>query len=400
MSKPGEIYGKPWSEREYIIVLYHYVLHRGEPRHHLRDYVKEVADLLGRTVGSVVMRMENYASLDPEENSRRKGLVNVSTLGEKVFTDWFHQQETLKTCAEVLIRDTRGAEQPTLFDPEPIRLPRALGKYDLLDSLGDGGFGSVYSCVNSEDQNAYAIKIIRTDKIADPEVLGRFRREIKALKTLSHPNVIRIHEDNLDEQRDFPAFVMDLAKSSLSVFLENRLGRRPAGDHRPVLPASEAIAILQAVLNAVRALHESKPALIHRDLNPNNILLMPDGQWVLADFSLAKFLPTAVVTTTFATGSHQGWGTDTYTAPEQWQDFKRTDQRADIYSLGVLIWELMSPSWPPFDRSSLLLPSPLEAIVLKATQRSRELRQSSVEQLIAEFFGALETISLPQDTRK
>ena len=397
MSKPSEIYGKPWSEREYIIVLHYYILHRGEPRHHLRDYVKEVADLLGRTVGSVVMRMENYASLDPGESSRRKGLVNVSTLGEKVFKEWFSQEGTLKACAEVLIRDTRGTEQPTLFDPEPVRMPRALGKYDLLDLLGDGGFGSVYSCVNSEDQKAYAIKIIRTDKITDPEVLGRFRREIKALKTLSHPNVIQIHEDNLDEQRDFPAFVMDLAKSSLSMFLEDRLGGQPAGDKRPVLPASEAIALLKAVMTAAQALHESRPALIHRDLNPNNILLMPDGRWVLADFSLAKFLPTAVVTTTFATGSHQGWGTDTYTAPEQWQDFKRTDQRADIYSLGVLIWEMMSPSWPPFDRSCLMLPGALEAVVLKATQRSRELRQSSVKQLVAELSDAVQPMSVPQD---
>src|SRR5438552_9779828 len=173
MSKPSEIYGKPWSEREYIIMLYHYQLHRGEPRHHLRDYVKEVADLLGRTVGAVVMRMENYASLDPQENSRRKGLVNVSMLGERVFKEWFPQQETLKALAEVLIRDTRGSEQPSLFDSEPVRIPRALGKYDLLDALGDGGFGSVYSCVNSEDHKAYALKIIRTDKIAEPEVLVR-----------------------------------------------------------------------------------------------------------------------------------------------------------------------------------------------------------------------------------
>lgn len=389
MSKPSDIYGKPWSEREFIIVLYNYMLHRDEPRHHLRDYVKDVANLLGRSVGSVVMRMENYASLDPEEKRRRKGLVNINALGRKVFNDWFEEEESLRACAEVLIRDARGNEQPSLFDPEPVKLPWAFGKYDLLDPIGDGAFGSVYSCVNSEDQKVYAMKIIKTDKIADPEVLGRFRREIKALKVLSHPNVITIHEDNLDEQRDFPAFIMDLAQSSLSTFLESQLGGTSGAEARPTLPPSEATDILDCVIRAVQALHENKPPIIHRDLNPNNILRMADGRWVLADFSLAKFLPTAVVTTTFATGSHQGWGTDNYTAPEQWQDFKRTDQRADVYSLGVLIWEMLSPCWPPFDRSCLALPEAVENVVLRATDRNRDSRYSSVAELSNDFKKAL-----------
>jgi serine/threonine protein kinase len=389
MSKPSDIYGKPWSEREYIITLYYYMLHRDEPRHHLKDYVKDLASTLGRSVGSVVMRMENYASLDPEEALHRKGLVNISSLGRKVFNDWFNKKDSLCACAEVLIRDSKSADQPSLFDPDPVRLPRAFGKYDLLDAIGDGGFGSVYSCVNSEDQKVYAMKIIRTDKLADTEVLGRFRREIKALKALSHPNVIKIHEDNLDERHDFPAFVMDLAESSLSAYLEKRLGGSPGSSRRPTLPEDEATVILKSVIGAVQTLHENNPSVIHRDLNPNNILLMPDGCWVLADFSLAKFLQTAVVTTTFATASHQGWGTDTYTAPEQWQDFKWTDHRADVYSLGVLIWELLSPSWPPFDRSCLMLPEQIATIVLKATDRSREIRQSSTRHLLEDLSHAL-----------
>src|ERR1700722_14788942 len=124
MSKPSEIYGKPWSEREYIIVLHHYILHSDEPRHHLRDYVKMVAHLLGRTPASIVMRMENYASLDPEEKRHRKGLVNITPLGQKVFDEWFTNPDSLQACAEVLIRDAHASEQPSLFDPEPVKLPR------------------------------------------------------------------------------------------------------------------------------------------------------------------------------------------------------------------------------------------------------------------------------------
>lgn len=391
MSKPSEIYGKPWSEREYIVVLHLYLLHREEPRHHLRDYVKEAADLLGRTPGSIVMRMENYASLDPRENNIRKGLANVSALGQKVFNDWIGAVDSLKACADVLIRDSRENVQPTLFDPEPVRLPRAFGKYDLLDPLGDGGFGSVYSCVNSENQKLYAIKIIKTDKITDPEILGRFRREVKALKALSHRNIIGIHEDNLDEQRDFPAFVMDLAECTLTQYVQNRLGGIVDVDGRPTLPIDEAIAILESVFLGVRTLHENRPSLIHRDINPNNILRMPDGRWTLADFSLAKFMSSAVVTTTFVTASHKGWGTDSYTAPEQWQDFKRADQRADVYSLGVLVWELLASSWPPFDRSHLSLPAAIEHEVLRATDRNRDHRHSSVAELWIALESAFKT---------
>jgi serine/threonine protein kinase len=328
-------------------------------------------------------------ALTRKKGDSGRGLVNHSALCRKVFNDWSGNTENLRACAEVLIRETTAAELPSLFDPDPVKLPWAFGKYDLLDQIGDGGFGSVYSCINSDDQKTYAMKIIKTNRIADPEFLGRFRREIKALKALSHPNVIAIHEDNLDEQRDFPAFVMDLAEVSLSDYLQARLGGSPPGELRPVLPQEEAVNILGSVMNAVRTLHENRPPLIHRDLNPNNILRMPDGRWVLADFSLAKFLPTAVVTTTFATGSHQGWGTDTYTAPEQWQDFKRADQRADVYSLGVLVWEIVSPSWPPFDRSCLMLPATVENVVLRATDRDREKRHPSVADLWHDLKQAL-----------
>ena len=128
-------------------------------------------------------------------------------------------------------------------------------------------------------------------------------------------------------------------------------------------------------------------------IKPDNLLQMANNRWALADFSLAKFAAGAVVTTTFATLSHKGWGTDGYSAPEQWQDFKRTDERADIYSLGVLLWELFGPSWPPQppDRDSLQLSPALQKLVLKATERDRSKRHSSVEHFEQEFREAFRT---------
>jgi serine/threonine protein kinase len=388
MSSPSDLYGRPWGEREYIIVLYSYFQHQGEPRHHLREYVKDLAHLLGRTPGAIVMRMENYASIDPNV-SARKGLVNLSALGEQVFTEWTAKPQSLKDCAEMLIRDSQRSSVPDLFEPDPVKVPRAFGKYDLLDLIGEGGFGSVYSCINSDDQKPYAMKIIHAAKVTDPEMLSRFRREIRALRSLAHSNVICIHEDNLDQERDFPAFIMDLAECTLGGYLERTLADHNRKDGRPLLPPIEASRILLAALDAVAAMHNNDPKIIHRDIKPDNLLRMTNGSWVIADFSLAKFASAALVTTAFATLSHKGWGTDGYSAPEQWQDFKRTDERADIYSLGVLTWELFSPSWPPFDRSCLSLAPSLEAVVLRATQRDREDRFRSVEAFREAVLSAL-----------
>src|SRR4051812_29443985 len=101
MAKPSDLYGRPWSEPEYVIVLHYYIANLGSPRHHLSDYVKDAAAIIGRTPAAVVMRMENYASLDPREKGSRIGLVNISQLGRKVFDEWYSKKEGLRACAEL-----------------------------------------------------------------------------------------------------------------------------------------------------------------------------------------------------------------------------------------------------------------------------------------------------------
>jgi serine/threonine protein kinase len=382
MTAAGDIYGRYWSEAEYLVVLHYYVRNIGKPRHHLCEYVIDASRLLGRTPGAVVMRMENYASIDPNENKSRKGLVNITDVGARIFRKWIQNPDALKDCAEVLIREFETSNGASLFEPDPVRLPRAFGKYELLDPIGEGAFGSVFSCMNTESQTVFAIKILNTKTAGNDldEVLGRCRREIKALKAINHSNVIRIFEDNLDQQRDFPGFVMELAETSLANYLDSSAKAHGARGTRPALPRREAMTILTSVLAAVEAMHSQNPGLIHRDINPNNILRLSEGRWVLADFSLAKFLRGVSFATTFATTNHR-WGTATYTAPEQWEDFACADERADVFSLGVLIWELLTESWPPFDRAHLSLSPALAGVVLKATERERANRYASIKEL-------------------
>ena len=330
MTTAVDLYGRPWSEKELIVTLHYYFKYQGHPRHSGCDYIQDLSRILGRTPGAIVMRMENYASIDPTFQDKRVGLINITPFGKRVFNHWLNQKDALTECAEAFIRDSASKSIPTLFDPCPIRIPRAFGKYELIDKLGEGASGMVFSCLNSDDDTAYAIKIIHAEGIHDPSVFHRFLREIRALKAVDHPNIINLHEDNLESEKQFPAFVMDLASHSLTSYVEQVSAVQPQ-PMSPVLPFAEAACVFQSMLDAVESLHSNVPRLIHRDINPNNVLRLPDGRWVLADFGLAKFLSTAPVSTSFRTTTQRGWGTMWYTAPEQYRDFGKADEKSDIY---------------------------------------------------------------------
>lgn len=393
MSKASELYGQPWSEREYIIVLYYYFEHKNEPRYVDSKFVQEAAELLGRTKASVVMRMENFSGLDPEVGVKRKGLIHDNPFCRRMFHRWSNKLDALRACAEAFIRDTRAVELPTLFEPEPVQMPKVFGKYELFDQIGEGSFGRVFSCVNMQNEQPYAIKFIRLDVIHDDECLHRFIREIKALKAIEHPNIIKIYEDNLETERNYPVFVMDLASNNLEEYLTDKAKLSPKV--RPVLPMEERCHILRCILDAVETLHTGKQSLIHRDINPNNVLLGPENNWMLADFSLAKFIMPTHTSTAFSTNSQQAWGTVGYAAPEQFNDFRNTDERADIYALGRLIWDLFTKLPPPPRPEKELhgLPEILAPLYLKAIAYEREERYSSVKQLRSDFEEAVAHIT-------
>jgi serine/threonine protein kinase len=326
--------------------------------------------------------MENFASVDPEATPHRKGLAKVGPRCRAIFEDWVTRPDHLASCAAVLRRDAEGSRSLglTLFDPNPVSIPRAFGSYDLLDYVGRGSYGVVYSCIHGETGEVGALKILDL-KGKDDEASHRFVREIRALRAVDSSHVIRMLEDNLDDERDFPAFVMDLADCSLTEYANSK-----AGGVKPVLPREECVLIMRSMIAAICALHGQKPRLIHRDLNPNNILRLPDGRWVLADFGLAKFMGTAAFSTTFATRTHAGVGTGYYGAPEQFRDFKRTDGRTDVYALGVLLWELFTIGWPPPESSGLC--APLAEVFTKATARNPDDRYPTAE----EFGQAFERV--------
>jgi eukaryotic-like serine/threonine-protein kinase len=142
-------------------------------------------------------------------------------------------------------------------------------------------------------------------------------------------------------------------------------------------------------MDGVEALHNNTPPIIHRDIKPENLLKLSDGNWVLADFGLAKFAQPSSVSTSFATASGKAMGTSGYAAPEQFRDFRAVCHRADVYSLGVLLWELFSTAWGQIDRSDLELPQNLAAVVLKATDKKATNRHASVQELRRDYLSAI-----------
>jgi serine/threonine protein kinase len=185
---------------------------------------------------------------------------------------------------------------------------------------------------------------------------------------------------------------MDLAECSLTRYFGER---NESGAGRPCLTAEEAVDILRQVCAGVRALHAHPGGIIHRDINPNNILRLPDGRWALADFGLAKFVNQAPSSTAFVSlTQHKGLGTPFYGAPEQYQNFKLTGVPTDVHALGMLVWELFSDAWPPPDRDDLGLPEPLAAVWSRATARNPERRYASVDAFELAVLDALNGTAL------
>jgi serine/threonine protein kinase len=390
-NEPKYVYGTKWSEKEYIIVLDAYYKYKGEPTHADSPFVQRLSKVMGRTVHSITYRLQNYASIDPEEqNPRRKGKEHITVFGRRMFIKWSENKDTLRATAEAFMRQEEEALTPNLFNPNPQRIPITFhNSYELLDQIGQGGFGIVLSCLNINDGFVYALKIIDTSRISNTDCLKRFSREIKALKAINHPNVIHIYEDNLEKESSFPGFVMDLAECDLTKYMAEKAKRNNNNNARPVLAKTEASTIFLSILDAIEAMHEAKIPVLHRDLNPNNILRMFDKTWTLADFSLAKFIPPEPVSVSYATRSNVSMGTPPYMAPEIYGSLKNASFQSDIWSLGWLMWELFSSEGPfPREKPSGL-PENMESAFLKAVQHKPNDRFKSVREMRHAFVSCI-----------
>lgn len=209
-----------------------------------------------------------------------------------------------------------------------------LGKYELLNVIGSGGQGTVYRAKDTRLDRDVALKVMNGSVSGDSEYAGILETEARLAGRLNHPNITVVHDFNIEE--DIAFIVMELVPNSL----ENKLKEQ---SH---LPYMEAVDIAIQVAKALSHAHDNK--VLHRDLKPGNILITNDGIAKVSDFGLARAAQTS--SKWYQSGPA---GTLAYMAPEQWANSGSIGPQADIYSLGITFYQMLSGKLP-FDGEGLI----------------------------------------------
>ncbi len=206
---------------------------------------------------------------------------------------------------------------------------QTLGRYHIIEPLGQGGMASVFKGFDTLLERNVAVKIIRSDMELgiESEFLKRFQREARSLAQLDHPFILKVLD--YGEQDGVPYLVMPYVPGGT---LKQKMGSP--------MSYQEAAALLAPIARALDYAHHQK--IIHRDVKPANILISQSGAPLLSDFGIAKMLAAGGSTQLTATGV--GIGTPDYMAPEQWAG--EADPRTDIYSLGVVFYEMITGHRP------------------------------------------------------
>lgn len=256
--------------------------------------------------------------------------------------------------------------QPAFIPPTAEELAPHFPQLEILEVIGHGGMGVVYKARQKELDRIVALKILRPGISDDASFAERFQREARALAKLNHPNIITVFDFGRRDALFY--FVMEFVDGTNLRHLER------VGDLNP----AEALNIVPQICSALQYAHDN--GVVHRDIKPENILIGKDGTVRIADFGLAKLAGT--VDNAPLTGTWQVVGTPHYMAPEQFEKPTTVDHRADIYSLGVVIYELLTGELPlgrfPLPSEKVRVDVRLDEVVLRSLDKSPERRYQHV----------------------
>jgi tetratricopeptide (TPR) repeat protein/predicted Ser/Thr protein kinase len=259
------------------------------------------------------------------------------------------------------------------------------GRYEILQLLGEGGMGAVYKAQDRELDRPVALKLIRPEMASNPAILARFKQELLLSRQVTHKNVIRIYD--LGDAEGVKFITME--------FVEGRDLRALIHEKKKFSP-EESIEIMQQICQALEAAHNV--GVIHRDLKPQNVMRESSGRILVMDFGLARTIEGDGMTQTGALV-----GTMEYMSPEQALG-KELDQRSDLFSAGLILYELLTGK-TPFKADSMLaslikrtqeraipvsdhddsIPGALSGIVSKCLERDQNLRYQNATELLREL---------------
>lgn len=267
-----------------------------------------------------------------------------------------------------------GALPDTGEMPALERVAAAFPQLEILEAVGRGGMGFVYKARQPHLDRVVALKLLPERLARDPEFAERFNREGKFLARLNHPNIVSVHD--FGRTADFYFLTMEFVDGV------NLRQAMQAGRFSP----AEALAIVPQICGALQYAHGQ--GVLHRDIKPENILLDGKGGVKIADFGIAKMIgeERASITLTQAGAT---LGTPQYMAPEQLERPNDVDHRADIYSLGVVFYELLTGELPigRFDPPSASTPvgARVDQVVMRTLEKDRDKRHQSAGELKTEI---------------
>src|SRR6266403_55646 len=281
----------------------------------------------------------------------------------------------------------RSPRTQNLQTPQPVLEAGTIlaGRYEIVATLGEGGMGAVYKAKDLELDRMVALKVIRPELAKNPAIIDRFKQELLLSQRVTHRNVIRIYD--LGEGDGVKFITME--------FIEGQDLRSLIHERKKVAP-EEAVEVMEQVCLALDAAHSVN--VIHRDLKPQNIMRDKTGRILVMDFGLARTLEGDGMTQTGALV-----GTMEYMSPEQ-ALAKELDQRSDIFSAGLIFYELLSGQMPfradsalaslikrtqerarPISEHDATIPQSLGNIVGKCLEREPAARYPSAKALLADL---------------
>jgi serine/threonine-protein kinase len=260
------------------------------------------------------------------------------------------------------------------------------GRYEVTELIGVGGMADVYKAIDMVDNKTVAVKILKQEFSDNEEFIRRFRNESKAIAVLSHPNIVKVFDVGFTDKLQF--IVMEYIDGiTLKEFIEQQ----------GVLKWKDTVHFVIQVLRALQHAHDR--GIVHRDIKPQNIMLFPDGTIKVMDFGIARFAREDLKTTI----SDKAIGSVHYISPEQ-ASGNVTDERSDIYSVGIMMYEMLT-GVKPFDADNPLtvvlmhmqkgakpprlindsIPEGLEEIVMRAMQADPAKRYQSASEMIKDI---------------
>ena len=259
------------------------------------------------------------------------------------------------------------------------------GRYEIHELIGVGGMANVYRCTDTLDDREVAIKILKDEYLNNEEFIRRFKNESKAIAMLSHQNIVKVYDVSFGDMIQY--IVMEYIDG---ITLKEYI------DQQGIIEWKDALHLTTQVLKALQHAHEC--GIVHRDIKPQNIMLLQDGSIKVTDFGIARFSDKATRTMT-----EQAIGSVHYIAPEQAKG-DVTDGKTDIYSVGVMLYEMLTGRLP-FDGESAVsvalmqlqstpkrpreinpgIPIGLEQITMRAMQKQPEDRYASAAEMLSDI---------------